>query len=532
MKAAVANCAWLAASVPAWLRFNHALHHPEKYQRQILSGLLSRNADSAYGRAHGFSEIRSYEEFRDRVSVVDYDALELWIARIMRGEPSVLTTEPVTRLLPTSGSTGGRKLIPFTATFQRELNAAIGPWMVDLCRQHPSIALGPAYWSISPAMPPSTEESAVPVGFDDDSAYVGGLRQRFVEAAFAVPSILRLVSDVEISRYLTLLCLLRHRELRLVSVWHPSFLTLLLDALPGWWDELLADVQIGGCRRASALPPEVRRAMDAPPKPFRFSELRLADPADARAIWPYLRVVSCWGDGQAELALADLQRRLPHIVLQPKGLLATEAFISIPFYRQHPIAVASHFYEFSDARGDIRLAHELQTGETYDVIVTTAGGLWRYRLGDLVEVDGFVAATPSLRFLGRGNSVSDLCGEKLAETFVTNAIEAACASVGFAPPFAMLAPDADGTGRWSYALFVEGDPRPELPALLDSELRKNPHYALCRDLGQLGPLHCFGVTGAYEKLCSGAAAGQRLGDIKPRSLSSRSDWQKHFNRAS
>ena len=152
MKAAVSNCAWLAASVPAWLRFNHALHHPEKYQRQILSGLLSRNADSAYGRAHGFSEIRSYEKFRDRVPMVDYDALEPWISRIMRGEPSVLTRGPVTRLLPTSGSTGGRKLIPFTAAFQRELNSAIDPWMVDLCRQNPSVARGPAYWSISPAI--------------------------------------------------------------------------------------------------------------------------------------------------------------------------------------------------------------------------------------------------------------------------------------------------------------------------------------------------------------------------------------------
>jgi hypothetical protein len=530
MKAAVANCAWLAASVPAWLRFNHALHHPEKYQRQILSGLLSRNADSAYGRAHGFSEIRSYEEFRDRVPVVDYDALEPWIARIMRGEPSVLTTEPVTRLLPTSGSTGGRKLIAFTATFQRELNAAIGPWMVDLCRQHPSIALGPAYWSISPAMPPSTEESAVPVGFDDDSAYVGGLRQRFVEAAFAVPSILRLVSDVETSRYLTLLCLLRHRELRLVSVWHPSFLTLMLDALAVWWDELLHDVNSGGCRRAAALPPEVQRAMDASPNPHRAFELKRADPTNAHAIWPHLRIVSCWGDGQAALALSDLQRRLQRIVTQSKGLLATEAFISIPFRGQHPVAVSSHFYEFTDPRGDIRLAHELQTGEIYEVVVTTAGGLWRYRLGDLVKVDGFVAATPSLHFLGRGNGVSDLCGEKLAEIFVTHAIKAVCSSLDFTPSFVMLAPDTDRSGSSFYTLFIDTDPPDKLAERLDNELRRNPHYAVCRDLAQLARLRCCKIgKAAFAFYCeSEAARGRRFGDIKPQLLSPRTDWRNVF----
>ena len=530
MKAALANCAWLAASVPAWLRFSRALHEPEKAQRQILRRLLARNAASAYGRAHGFGEIRSYEQFRGRVPVVDCDALAPWIARITRGEQSVLTCEPVTRLVPTSGSTGGRKFIPFTAAFQRELNAAIGPWMLDLCREHPSVACGPAYWSISPAIPSSDENSAVPIGFDDDSAYVGGLRQRFVEAAFAVPSALRLVGDVETSRYLTLLCLLRQRGLRLVSVWHPSFFTLLLDALPGRWDEWVADVTNGGCHCAAGLPLEIRRAVAAPPMPERARELRRIGPADAHALWPRLRVVSCWGDGQAALALADLQRRLPRVVIQPKGLLATEAFVSIPFRGRHPVAIASHFYEFADARGDVRLAHELQRGESYEVIVTTGGGLWRYRLGDLVEVDGFIGRTPSLRFIGRGASVSDLCGEKLAESFVTRAIEAVCASLGFAPRFALLAPECDAAGRWSYTLFAEGKLPPTLAARLDDELRANPHYALCRDLGQLGALRCFQITDGYEIFCKvSGKKSRRLGDIKPQSLSSRTDWREHFS---
>ena len=532
MKAALANCAWLATSVPAWLRFHRALHEPERCQRQILRRLLGDNSDSEYGRAHGFGEIRSYAEFRERVPIVDYEALEPWIARIMRGDQSVLTREPVTRLVPTSGSTGARKLIPFTAAFQRELNAAIGPWMIDLCRHRPAVAFGPAYWSISPAMPPSGEKSAVPVGFDDDSAYVGGLRRHFVEAALAVPSALRLVSDIETSRYLTLLCLLRQRDLRLVSVWHPSFFTLLLDALPRCWDELLRDVENGGCRRAAALPLAVRRAVAAAPMPRRARELRSANPADAHALWPHLRIISCWGDAHAALALADLRQCVPHADLQRKGLLATEAFVSIPFRGQHPVAVRSHFFEFADARGAVRLAHELCAGESYEVIVTTGGGLWRYRLGDFVELDGFIASTPSLRFIGRGSSASDLCGEKLTETFVTRAIEASCASLGCTPYFAMLAPERDAGGRWSYTLFVQGELPPELPSRLDEALRANPHYALCRDLGQLGPLRCFPIaSGAYEAFCAPLiTSGQRLGDIKPRALSSRIGWEKRFVR--
>ena len=212
-------------------------------------------------------------------------------------------------------------------------------------------------------------------------------------------------------------------------------------------------------------------------------------------------------------------------------MLATEAFVSIPFRGLHPLAIGSHFYEFADAHGAVRLAHELQRGETYTVIVTTGSGLWRYRLGDLVEVDGFIERTPSLRFLGRGDSVSDLCGEKLAETFVTRAIEAASAGCGLSPRFAMLAPESEA-GHWHYTLFVEGDAPAALASQLDTELRTNPHYALCRDLGQLGPIQVSCVaSGAYQILCATAAAeGRRLGEVKPQSLSSRSDWRRRFER--
>ena len=529
MKAALAQGGWLAASVPAWLRFRRALREPEKTQREILQRLLTENAESVYGRAHGFGKIRGPAEFRERVPVVDYDDLAPWIARIMQGGQGVLTREPVTRLVPTSGSTGGRKLIPFTAALQRELNAAIGPWMLDLCREHPSVALGPAYWSISPAPAAAGEKSAVPIGFDDDSAYLGGLQRRLAEATFAVPSALRLVEDLETARYLTLLCLLRARELRLISVWHPSFLALLLDALPAWWEECVADVLNGGCARAARLPSEIRAALSAAPQSRRAAELRRAGPADVRALWPHLRVVSCWGDAQAALPAADLQRRLPGVALQSKGLLATEAFVSIPFRGRHPLAIASHFFEFENTRGEMHLAHELCGGETYAVIVTTGGGLWRYRLGDLVEVDGFIGPTPSLRFLGRGAGVADLCGEKLAEIFVTRALAAACAACGCAPRFAMLAPEADAAGGWSYTLFAEGEVPPGLPARLDAELRQNPHYALCRDLRQLGPLRLFPVTNGYEIFCQAStAAGRRLGDIKPQALSPRPDWRHAF----
>ena len=527
---AIAHGGWLTSCIPAWGRFGRALRKPEQAQRLILRRILKANSESEYGHAHGFSEIRDYAQFRDRVPIVEYEDLQPWIERIRDGERNVLTREPVDRLVPTGGSTSGRKLVPYTAAFQAELNAAIGPWIVDLCRTYPSIAGGPAYWSISPAIPPTNEVSAVPIGFDDDSAYLGGFRQRLVESTFAVPSALRHITDVECSRYLTLLSLLRQPQLRFISVWHPSFLTLLLDALPVWWEELLDDLECGGCRRAEGETDEIKMAFTAKPQPRRATELRTRDPREAHTIWPHLAAVSCWGDAQAALPLADMQRRLPAVKFQAKGLLATEAFVSIPFGGQHPIAITSHFFEFENSRGGVQLASELSVGETYSVIVTTAGGLYRYRLGDLVEVDGTVGTTSSLRFLGRGASMSDLCGEKLTEAFVTRAIEAACTSCGFVPGFAMLAPSGEKAGGRGYTLFVEGNAPVELAERLDNVLRGNPHYALCRDLGQLGALSCFHIAaGAYQTYCLVlAASGRRIGDIKPQALSLREGWDTHF----
>ncbi len=529
--ATLANTTWLAASLPAWHRFKRGLDRPEESQRQILQELLDDNAASSFGRAHGFGEIRSYEQFCRHVPIMGYEELEPWVRRIMRGEPAVLTGEPVTRLLPTSGSTGGRKLIPFTTGLQRQFNRAIAAWTVDLNHTYPTLRLGPSYWSISPALPdPADQKSAVPIGFDSDSAYLGGVLQQLVEATFAVSSTLRWVNDLECFRYLTLLSWLRQPELSFVSVWHPSFLTLLLDALPAWWDELLTDLARGGCRRAATLAPVVRRAVESSPQPRRARSLRQVGTETLASIWPKWRVVSCWGHGQAALPMADLQTRWPHLSIQPKGLLATEAFVTIPFQSRHPLAVTSHFFEFADDAGAVHPAHALQIGRRYEVIVTTAGGLWRYRLGDIVEVEDFVGATPSLRFLGRGGGVSDLCGEKLTESFVTRIVQTVCQSLGFQPRFAMLAPEIAPPARPCYVLFVHGDAPVALAAHLDFALRQNPHYALCRDLGQLGPTCCHRVPeDAYQIFYRvHLSDGRRLGDIKPQTLSSRTDWRHHF----
>lgn len=506
--AALATLTWLAGSGPAWARFSRALADPAVAQARWLRRHLQRHRDTAYGREHGLAALGNYQEFARRVPVVGYDELQPWIDRIRRGEPAVLTRDPVLRLMPTSGSTSARKLIPFTASLQSEFNAALGPWLFDLGLTHPGIAFGPAYWSVTPFDETTpAEESAVPIGFADDTDYLGGWRARLVESAMAVPSSVRRLGDLATFRRTVLLHLLPRAELRLISVWHPSFLTLLLDTLARDWDALLAEL------------PALTDAR-------RLATLRAADPARPRTVWPQLRVVSCWADGHAAGPAAALRDRLPGVTVQPKGLLATEAFVTVPFRRQRPIALCSHFFEFITEDGAVLPIERLRLGQNYEVIVTTGGGLWRYRLGDRVEVTGFVARTPSLRFIGRAGNVSDLCGEKLSEAFVASVLAALCPRA----TFALLAPESDAPLP-RYALFVEGDAGPAADRdQLDAALRANPHYALCRRLGQLDAPRIVCLPGdAYLRYARAETArGLRLGDIKPQALSTRTDWAVQF----
>jgi hypothetical protein len=74
-------------------------------------------------RGHGFGSIRTAEEYRERVPLQAGEDLAPWVDRIAAGEARVLTRSPVRTLEPTSGSSAAAKVIPYTATLQREIKA-------------------------------------------------------------------------------------------------------------------------------------------------------------------------------------------------------------------------------------------------------------------------------------------------------------------------------------------------------------------------------------------------------------------------
>ncbi|NLD47289.1 MAG: GH3 auxin-responsive promoter family protein, partial [Clostridiaceae bacterium] len=269
-------------------------------------------------------------------------------------------------------------------------------------------------------------------------------------------------------------------------------------------------------------------------------------------IWPNLRLISCWTDAYAALYVPDIKRLFPNVEIQGKGLISTEAFVSFPVTGNNGgvLSVNSHFFEFieiddKNTTGEYdktRLAHELEAGKCYCVVVTTGGGLYRYRLFDIIKVTGYYNQCPVFTFEGKEDNICDCCGEKLNGHHVGRALKAIFEKYNIIPGFYMLAPEKDDKSNTIfYTLFIETENETVIDDCnviaavisdLEKSLRENFHYNYCRDLGQLGVARIFRINDSrkaaaiYTEACR--SFGQREGNIKPVVLHKKTGWSKLF----
>jgi hypothetical protein len=306
-------------------------------------------------------------------------------------------------------------------------------------------------------------------------------------------------------RHSTLTALVGAEDLAFLSLWSPTFLTALLQPLldPGSPDhQPMLDT-------LHAALPSARMSL---------LEHSLADQHFA-ALWPRLAAISVWMDGPSASSAAQLRPLFPQSSWCPKGLLATEGVVSFSWGTSglNPLAIDSHVLEFLDDAGVPRTVSELRKGCRYRPLLSTSGGLYRYRLGDVVEVDGHVDATPCVRFAGREDARCDLVGEKLDETLVA----AAFAHVLGEASGACLVPLPDANPRRYLVLAPSrcGLPLDRVCVELEAELQQVFHYAYARQLGQLAPLVSCAVPdpATLLQLCW-ESTGARAGDAKPRAL--------------
>jgi len=427
-------------------------------QTKKLCEIIKGNSNTTYGMKYGFNDIKTAQEFQEKVPFTNYEDYLPYVEEIKKGKNNILTREDVLLLEKTSGSVSSSKLIPYTNSLKSGFQCGIKPWLYNLYTKTPGIKWGKSYWSVTPiATQKEYTQGGLPIGFEEDSEYFGKIERLLIDKIFVAPKDIVKESDMEIFRFKTVHSLLKCRNLTLISIWNPTFLLLLLEYLDENSETLLFSLK------------ERRRKEIS-----RYIKLK-----EYTKIWPKLKVISCWTDGNAKVYGKKLQEAFKGVTIAPKGLLATEGFVSFAFVNEKGsrLSYNSHFFEFISLKdGKVYLGDKLKENERYEVVLTTSGGLYRYRINDVIEVCGFSGETPRIIFIGRRDKVCDLFGEKLNEDFVKTIIE----GLNIKKDFFMVTPEKD-----RYVLYIKT--KEEIPEI-DDLLRKSFHYDYCRKLGQLKKL--------------------------------------------
>jgi hypothetical protein len=100
--------ALVASSVRKWSL------NPVASQQKVFRKLIDSARSTRFGKEHDFGAIQSYEDFKQRVPVRDYEGFRDYIDAIKNGAADVLWPGKPIYFCKTSGTTSGTKYIPIT----------------------------------------------------------------------------------------------------------------------------------------------------------------------------------------------------------------------------------------------------------------------------------------------------------------------------------------------------------------------------------------------------------------------------------
>mgnify|MGYP001072587382 CR=1 FL=1 len=519
---------WLAGQ-PLTLRarrlaaeFHRQAGRARTVQRELLLRRVARNADSAFGRDHGFAAIRSPEDFRRQVPIGDYARHEPYIDRVRNGETSALfgPGTDVLMFAMTSGTTNRPKTIPVTREALSDYREGWLIWGVTAFDAHPEILK----YGLRPILQIASDwrESFTPAGIPCGAitGLTASMQSFLVRTTYCMPPSGSRIKDVEAKYYLALRSSV-HLDLGTVIAANPSTILNMVRLGDRERETLIRDLHDGGIDLKWAIPDDVRRELrfrTAIPRRRAARRLERLVAEHGRLLpkhyWPRLEFLSNWMGGTMRAYLRGYPEFFGDKPVRDVGLIASEGRMTIPIEDGTPAGVLDvrhHYFEFipeEDAEKDdprVVEAADLIEGRNYFVLLTTAGGLYRYNIFDLVRCVGFHGEAPVVEFLNKGAHFSSLTGEKLSEHQVVDAVEAAQKAAGVRLRSYLMLPIWGDPPR--YGLLAETSDLPDeaaadrLAAAVEGRLRElNLEYAAKRDTLRLGPVHTIRIRdGAWAE---------------------------------
>jgi len=399
-------------------------------------------------------------------------------------------------------------------------------WMFRALRDHPDLFDQKVLTIVSPAV-----EGVTPAGipFGAMSGVIYQSIPRVVRRQYAIPYAAYTIGDCDARHFVTMRLALAH-SVSVIGAPNPSSLIRLAETAGSRSEEIIRAIHDGtlGTPSPEILGPPGRsrrdalRQIQAALRPDRerarvLSKVVARHGALApRYCWPDLALVGCWLGGSAGLHAQRLVDHYGEVPLRDLGLLASEGRMTIPLEDESAagvLAVHANFYEFipedriEDRSPPVLLAHELEDGKRYYIILSGGNGLYRYDMNDVVEVRGFHHRTPKVAFVRKGRDMVSITGEKLHLNQIQAAIREAEDDTKLDIWQFRLIPDIDHS-RYDLLVEIRGELGPDAEGLVflgavDQALsRLNIEYASKRASKRLGPPRLRVMRpGWSERLC-------------------------------
>lgn len=482
-------------------RFMRSARDAARVQERLLRRQLALDADSDFGRAHGFAKIQTYDEFVRSVPIQTYEDIRPYVDRVMAGDVNALLgrRQRVLMFAMTSGSTDQPKYVPVTRQVVKTTRRGWNVFGVKALLDHPAAVLRSLLQTVSPADERRTE-TGVPCG--SISGLLGASQKRLVRKYYAVPSCVAMILDPE-ARYYTMMRFAVPKDVGFMVTASPATQLTLARSAESHAARLVRDVHDGTLSAPGEIPDAVAETLRRHLSPDPSTAARLDQSIrHCGALLPrhYWRLafLANWTAGSMRLHLQDFPRYFGDAPVRDIGLVATEGRVSVCLRDGDPagvLDVEGCFFEFVDAAsghgdsGTVYRCHELTVGAEYRVLMTTASGFYRYDIGDNVRVVRYEGLAPVIEFLNRGEYSSSITGEKLTERQVVLAFDRACRGLGTSITTFVIAP------VWGeppfYRLHVDQSARAvdSIADEMDRVLGEvNFEYASKRKSGRLGPI--------------------------------------------
>ncbi|WP_405295686.1 GH3 auxin-responsive promoter family protein [Methanobrevibacter sp.] len=462
---------------------------PMKYNTDLLMKILEDNKETEYGQKFDFANIKSVEEYQNKVPITDYDSYADYIYRMTEnGEKNLLTSYEVNHYAKSSGTMGNPKRIP-TSSLNQELNMKYNyAYLFNLFAEKVGLD-----WIKYPFLNlTELSISTLPSG-DTYGSISGKIMSGFGDkiSEFTTSPIEALIPQVGTDiRYINARFALINPD---ISFTITSFVSLFLEVLryiKGNWELLVRDIENGTVDDSVKMSEEVRKSLlgKIEPMPERAEELRKIfkegfDEPIVPKIWPrMLLLIGCGSGGFANYLEKIKDFTGPDFNFAIIGLTASEGIFSLFTELNSRDAILipdSMFYEFLplDADGDyskIVTLDKLEEGKEYEVITTNLSGFYRYRMKDVVRCTGRYNDTPKIEFLYRLDQCLSLAGEKVNEENLRAAAYKTEKDFGFdLVDFSVYADCGSSPMKYVYLMEVEDFPEDLTKEILQERLNEN-----------------------------------------------------------